>query len=201
MKKILVLGSTGLIGSHIVKALEGKHDVIGASLTASPFKVDISKPASIKNLFEQVGKVDAIICVAGVAKFINWHESTDNDWDFSISNKLMGQINLMRIGEYYLNDAGLIILTTGTMAQHPIVGSGILTTVNAGVEAAVMSFNLETKRHAKAFAMSPGWIKEAMEHLGIDSSRGTPVMNIAERYAKVIEEGFEGHIVYPTNPH
>ena len=198
MKKVLVIGSTGLIGSHIMHALEGRHDALGVSLTSTPFNVDISSPPSIKQLFEQVGKVDAIICVAGVAKFVDWHEATDEDWQFSVSNKLMGQINLLRFGESYLNDSGIVILTTGVMAQHPIVGSGLLTTANAGVEAAIMSFNLETKRTVKAFAMSPGWIKEAMEHLGMDSSGGTPVRNIAERYVNVIESDHEGHVIDPT---
>jgi len=67
MKRVLVIGSSGLLGSHLVKALEGKAEVVEASRSNAPLKVDISDAASLRRLFEQVGPVDAIATTANAA--------------------------------------------------------------------------------------------------------------------------------------
>jgi uncharacterized protein YbjT (DUF2867 family) len=54
MKRILVIGSAGLLGSHLVKALQGQADVVEASFGRAPLKVDIAGPASVRRLLETV---------------------------------------------------------------------------------------------------------------------------------------------------
>ena len=65
MKKVLVIGASGLLGSHLVQALKDTAEVVEASLRRSALTVDIADPASLRHLFEQVGAVDANASTAG----------------------------------------------------------------------------------------------------------------------------------------
>jgi dTDP-4-dehydrorhamnose reductase len=69
MKRILVLGATGTIGREVVAALGGKYEVIAASRSKAAHKVDMSDPASVRNLLSSVGRVDGILSAAGQARF------------------------------------------------------------------------------------------------------------------------------------
>jgi len=64
MIRVLVIGASGLLGSHIVTQLQAKAEVLEASATRGPLKVDISSPESLRALFEKTGPLDAIVCVA-----------------------------------------------------------------------------------------------------------------------------------------
>lgn len=193
MKKVLILGSTGLLGSNIVSKLEGKAEVIGASLNDAQYPVNLSKPESLKVLFKKVGKVDAIICTAGMVNFVPWAQATDNDWQFGIENKMMGQINTLRFGTEYVNDGGAIILTTGVLAQYPFPSSSIVSAVNAAVESAIKAASLEVE-NVRFNAVSPGWVKETMDAMGMDSEPGMPAADIAQIYVDLVETSVTGDI-------
>ncbi|ALO42736.1 short chain dehydrogenase [Pseudoalteromonas phenolica] len=193
MKKVLVLGSTGLLGSKVISKLEGKAQIIGASLNDAQYLVDLSKPESLKALFKKVGKVDAIVCTAGMVNFIPWSKASDSDWQFGIENKMMGQINTLRFGTEYVNDGGAIILTTGVLAQHPFPSSSIVSAVNAAVESALKAASLEVE-NVRFNAVSPGWVKETMDSMGMDSEQGTPAAEIAQIYIDLIETSVTGDI-------
>jgi uncharacterized protein YbjT (DUF2867 family) len=53
---------------------------------------------------------------------------------FSLANKLMGQVNVVRYGMKSVRPSGAMTLTTGLAAQYTSPGSAIITTVNAAVE-------------------------------------------------------------------
>lgn len=194
MKKVLILGATGLIGKAIAELLEGKAEVVKASFSHPENKVDISEPESLKALFAKVGKVDAIVCTAGMAEFALWDQADDAQWDFGIKNKMMGQINTIRFGEQYVNDDGAIILSTGVLAQYPMPGSGILTTVNAAVEAAIKASVTEIEG-IRINAVSPGWVAETMVAMGMDPEPGLPAKDVAQYYVDLIESSNSGDIV------
>ena len=193
MKKVLVIGATGLVGKNIVTKLTGKVEVIAASLNHDSNPVDLSNPESLKALFAKVGKVDAIICTAGVAHFKALAETGDQDWQFAINNKMMGQINTIRFGQEYLNENGVIILTTGILAQYPMPGSAIVSAVNAAVEATVKGYSLELE-NTRINAVSPGWVKETMEAMGMDSTPGMPASEVAQYYLDLLDTSTSGEI-------
>ena len=194
MNRILILGSTGLLGKSIEEQLNSKAEVIGASFSHPENSFDISKPNSLKSLFKKTGKVDAIICAAGMVKFDLWENEDDPNWNFGIANKMMGQINTIRFGQKYVNEGGVIILTTGILAQYPMEGSCITTTVNAAVEAAIRSAAFEMK-HIRFNAVSPGWICETLEKYGMDKTLGLPASTVAEYYTELVENSVSGEIV------
>lgn len=192
MKRVLVIGSKGLLGSAISKVLQPTFEVIEASRTSKLHPVDISNPESIKALFANVGKLDSIICTAGVANFQPFTGATDEEWRFGLANKLMGQVNIVRYGASQVNMNGSIILTTGVLANHPIQGSSIVTTVNAAIDGFVKSAALELKGQVRINAVSPGWITETLAYLKMDTALGMPASDVAMTYLELMNSDKTG---------
>jgi NAD(P)-dependent dehydrogenase (short-subunit alcohol dehydrogenase family) len=195
MKRILVIGSSGLLGSHLVKALHSRAEVIEASFSRAQLKVDISDPASLKSLFQRVGLVDGIACTGGTARFVSWEGASDEDWAHGLANKLMGQVNVVRLGASFVRDGGAITLTTGVLAQHPMPGASIITTVNAAVEGFVRAAAVELGSRVRINAVSPGWITETLQAMGMDTAAGLPAARVAEYFVQQMESGAQGSIV------
>jgi NAD(P)-dependent dehydrogenase (short-subunit alcohol dehydrogenase family) len=195
MKRVLVIGSTGLLGSHLVKALHGKADVVEASLGRAPHRVDIADPASLRRLFGAVGPVDAIACTAGMARFVPWPQASDDDWAHGVANKLLGQVNVVRLGAPFVRDGGAITLTTGVLAQHPMPGGAIFTTANAAVEGFVRAAALELGGRIRVNVVSPGWIAETLRAMGQDPTPGVPAAEAALAYVEQIESGASGSVL------
>ena len=195
MRRVLVIGSSGLLGSHLVKALQGKADVVEASFSRAPLHVDIADPASLRRLFAQVGTVDAIACAAGMARFVPWASATDDDWAHGVANKLMGQVNVARLGAPHVRDGGAITLTTGVLAQHPIPGGAIFTTANAAVEGFARAAAVEIGSRVRVNVVSPGWITETLVAMGMDPAPGLPASEAAEYYIRQLESGAAGSVM------
>jgi len=195
MTRVLVIGSSGLLGSHLVKALQGKADVVEASFSRAPLHVDIADPASLRRLFAQVGTVDAIACAAGMARFVPWASATDDDWAHGVANKLMGQVNVARLGAPHVRDGGAITLTTGVLAQHPIPGGAIFTTANAAVEGFARAAAVEIGSRVRVNVVSPGWITETLVAMGMDPAPGLPASEAAGYYIRQMESGAAGSVM------
>jgi NAD(P)-dependent dehydrogenase (short-subunit alcohol dehydrogenase family) len=193
--KVLVIGATGTIGKAIVRALSGRHDVIAASRRSTPLTVDIGEKASIAALFRATGRVDAIVCAAGVARFRPLVNLTDEDFDLSIQSKLMGQVNVVRVGADYVTDRGSLTLTSGVLSRRPVPGSAAVSTVNAAIEAFARSASLEMPRSLRLNVVSPAWVKETLEALHMDPAHGTPAVIVAGAYLQCIEGRGTGQII------
>lgn len=63
--KILVVGASGTIGRLVIRELAPRHEIIGTGRNQGEPQIDIVSEESIRRLFQKVGKVDAIIAVAG----------------------------------------------------------------------------------------------------------------------------------------
>lgn len=195
MGRVLVVGASGLLGGEVAKALAGAAEVITASRSGCDQVVDITDRASIEALFERVGTVDAFVCTAGMVRFVPWEDVTDDDWAHGMSQKLMGQVDLVRIGAPCVRDGGSITLTSGVLAQYPMPGSSIVTTVNSAVEGFVRDAAIEVGRGVRVNAVSPGWVTETMQAMGMDSSPGIPAAEVAARYVRLIESDANGTVV------
>ena len=66
--KVLVVGGTGTIGRAVADALRAEgHEVVSAERSGGDLRVDITSPESVRALFAQAGRVDAIVSCAGGA--------------------------------------------------------------------------------------------------------------------------------------
>jgi NAD(P)-dependent dehydrogenase (short-subunit alcohol dehydrogenase family) len=191
--KILVIGAAGLIGAEVVKAL-GERACIRASRNSGE-RVDIADPKSLAALFERVGEVDGIICTGGAARFKPWNQLTDEDWTFSLANKLLGQVNVVRYGAKSVRAGGAITLTTGLASQYPAPGSAIITTVNSAVDAFVRAAAVEPSISVRVNAVSPGWIAETLQALGRNPADGIPAAEVAKVIVRQFRDGATGSVV------
>ena len=190
--KIIVVGATGTIGSEVVKALlQNKHEVVRASRNGE-VKVNLDDPASIRGLFDKIQGVDAVVSCAGNAAF-----KSDADYELGLRSKLMGQVSLARIAKDHLRDGGSIVLTTGVLAMHPMLGSASISMVNAGLEGFVRAAALEMPRGLRINAVSPPWVKETMIKFGMDPSPGQAAADVAKAYLAAVEGKQQGQVLDP----
>jgi NAD(P)-dependent dehydrogenase (short-subunit alcohol dehydrogenase family) len=196
--KILLIGASGTIGSAIATALGARHELILASVQKSPEQVDISDAASIRALFARVGRVDAVVSAAGRASFKPLTELGDEDFELSLSNKLMGQVNLVRLGLASVADGGSFTLTAGYLARHPIPGSGAVSLVNAGLEGFGRAAALEAPRGIRVNVVSPPWVTETLVKMGRAPDGGLAAATVAQAYVRSVEGTITGQTIDPS---
>ena len=155
----------------------------------------MSQKSSIEKLFKEIGSFDAVICAAGVARFGGLSELSDEDFQLGLSGKLMGQVNLVRVGLDYINDNGSFTLTSGILSQQPIPGSSSISMVNAGIEAFGRAAALEMQRGIRINVVSPPWVKETLEALSMDTSGGMPAERVAQAYRASISGTRSGNVI------
>ena len=193
--RVVVIGASGTIGREVVKLLQGRHDIVEVTNTSGSFKVDLGIKESIQDLFETIGGFDALVSTAGLAAFGSLYTLTDEDFQLSLSNKLMGQVNLVRAGLRHIRDGGSFTLTTGVLACEPMPGSTAISLVNAGLEGFVRAAALEMKRGIRVNAVSPPWVSETLAAMGRDPSAGMSAAKVASAYIESVEGRANGKII------
>ncbi|MBC2072261.1 short chain dehydrogenase [Listeria marthii] len=163
--KILLIGASGTLGSAVKDRLEKKADVITAGRHSGDITVDITSIDSIKKMYAQVGKVDAIVSATGSATFSPLTELTPEKNAVTISSKLGGQINLVLLGINSLNDHGSFTLTTGIMMEDPIVQGASAAMANGAVTAFAKSAAIEMPRGIRINTVSPNVLEESWDKL------------------------------------
>lgn len=193
--KVVVIGASGTIGREVVKSLSARHEVIKVGHRSGELRLDLSSPDSITRLFAAIGTVDAVVCTAGVAVFKSLDELTDADYALGLANKLMGQVNVIRMGRQYLYDHGSFTLTSGILSREPMKGSTSISMVNAGVEGFVRAAALELPRGIRINAVSPPWVQETLQALGITGITGMPASKVALAYVNSVEGHKTGTVI------
>ena len=119
----------------------------------------------------------------------------DEDFQLGLTGKLMGQVNLVRVGLDYINSNGSFTLTSGVLSQQPMPGSSSISMVNAGIEGFVRAAALEMQRGIRINVVSPPWVKETLEALGMDTSSGMPAERVAQAYRASISGTRSGNVI------
>ena len=195
--RILIVGASGTIGQAVVDVLAARHQLVLASRSKSPERVDLADPASIRALFKRVGRIDAVVSVAGEAAWKPLAQLTDEDFAFSLGSKLMGQVNLVRFGSDVVADGGSFTLTSGVLASRPTPGGAAITLVNAGVDAFTRAAALELPRGIRINSVSPPWVSETLTAMGRDPSGGLPATDVARSYVESVEGKQTGAVITP----
>jgi NAD(P)-dependent dehydrogenase (short-subunit alcohol dehydrogenase family) len=187
--KIIIVGGTGLIGNAVNKELIARHEVVIVGHTRGKIQVDIRDSNSIKNMYESVGKFDALIATTGKVVFMDFAKLTNAQFHFSLNDKLMGQVNLVLMGCNYINDGGSFTLTSGILSHDPIRTGTAASMVNAALNGFVKGAAIEMPRGVRINAVSPTVIAEAMSSYGA-YFRGyipVPAAEVALAYSKSVE--------------
>lgn len=184
--KILVIGASGTIGSAVVAALSGTHEVIGVTRKSTP-SVDIQDPRSIAALFEQVTNIDHVVSCAGGGAWKPLKDLTDEDFASSLRYKLMGQVNIIRQALKHVRDGGSVTVTSGVLAQNPIPSASAVAMLNAGLEGFVRGAAVEAERGVRVNVVSPPWINETLAARKMTGIQGIDAAVCAKAYVAAIE--------------
>jgi NAD(P)-dependent dehydrogenase (short-subunit alcohol dehydrogenase family) len=195
--KILIIGGKGTIGRKVSDYFSKKHEIIIGGRNSGDVIVDIGNSKSIEAMFGSVGKVDAVVCIAGDAKWAAFDSMTEEDFYIGLKSKLMGQVNLVRIGQNYLNAGGSFTLTTGILADHPVVFTTSAAMVNGGIHSFVKAAALELKNELRINVVSSGLVEDAVEKYEayFPGHNPIPMKKVINGYVKSVEGKGTGEII------
>ena len=161
--KILIIGGNGTIGTKVSHHFSKKHEIIIGGRNSGEVTVDIAESKSIEAMFESIGTLDAVVCIAGEAKWAPFDAMVEEDFYFGLKSKLMGQVNLVRIGQKYLNAGGSFTLTTGILADHPVMLTTSPAMVNGAIHSFVKAAALELENGIRINVVSSGLVEDAID--------------------------------------
>lgn len=197
--KILLIGASGTIGSAVFSALERQHEIITASRSESAnVQVNLDNHNSIRNMFEQVGYVDAIICTAGNGQLLPLHQHSDEDYHAVLHNKLMGQVNLVRYGLKNLSQGGSITLTSGRAHRDSIPSTTSIAIATAGLEGFINAAKTELT-DVRLNAVSPSVVKESIALLGLELPNAISATDTAKAYVEALEGSAHGSVLQSSD--
>lgn len=194
--KIIVVGGTGTIGRAITQTLSIRHDVVVVAHHHGDIRVDITNSQSIRDMYQAIGKIDAVIACTGKTHFATLDDMTADKYMIGLQSKLMGQVNLVLLGLPYLNDHGSFTLTSGILNHDPIRYGSSAAMVNGALEGFVKGAAIELPRHIRLNLISPTVISESMDKYA-DYFRGYVPVDAAQAamaYTKSVEGAQTGQI-------
>jgi NAD(P)-dependent dehydrogenase (short-subunit alcohol dehydrogenase family) len=173
--KIVLVEASGTVGQAIINELSGRHEIVKVVRSRGDAKVDITSEDSIKDMYEKIGFLDALICAAGDAHFGSLVEMTEKEYMIGITNKLMGQVNLVLLVMKQVNDKGSFTLTSGALSGDPIPYGSSVSMVNAAVEGFTLGASIEMPRGLRINVVSPNVVKASMAKVGVCFRGHVPV--------------------------
>ncbi|NUS38858.1 MAG: short chain dehydrogenase [Lysobacter sp.] len=194
--RILLVGGRGTIGRAVAAELAPRHEVIEAGRNSGTVALDLADGKSVRRALDSLGPLDAIVSAAGHVGWGPLLELTPAQWDFSVSNKLMGQVVLALVGAEFLRDGGSITLTSGVLVDEPVVGGAAASLANGGIEAFVRAAAIELPRGLRINAVSPGVVRESGDDYA-SVFRGfepVPAARVALAYSRSVEGADTGKV-------
>ena len=195
--KILIIGGNGTIGKKVSNHFSTKHELIIGGRNSGDITVDIADSNSIEALFKSIGKMDAVVCIAGEAKWASFDSMTEEDFYIGLKSKLMGQVNLVRIGKHYVNDGGSFTLSTGILADHPVELTTSAAMVNGGIHSFAKAVSLELANGIRINVVSSGLVEDAIEKYEayFPGHNPIPMHKVINGYVKSVEGKGTGEII------
>lgn len=195
--KILIIGGNGTIGKKVSAHFSKNHEVIVGARQSGDVTVDMADSQSVKSMFETIGKVDAVVCIAGDAKWAEFASMTEEDFYIGLKSKLMGQVNMVRIGKDFLNPGGSFTLSTGILADHPVALTTSAAMVNGGIHSFVKAVSLELKNDIRINVVSSGLVEDAVDKYEayFPGHNPIPMNKVVNGYVKSVLGSGNGEII------
>ncbi|MEK6195664.1 MAG: short chain dehydrogenase [Deltaproteobacteria bacterium] len=195
--KILIIGGKGTIGKKVSSHFSKDHAVLIGGRNSGDVQVDIADSESIKAMFESNANFDAVVCIAGEAKWAAFDTMTEEDFYIGLRSKLMGQVNLVRIGQDYLNAGGSFTLTTGILADDPVMLTSSPAMVNGGIHSFVKAAAMEMKNGHRINVVSSGLVEDALDKYEayFPGHNPIPMHKVVNGYVKSVQGKGNGEII------
>jgi NAD(P)-dependent dehydrogenase (short-subunit alcohol dehydrogenase family) len=160
--KVVLIGAGGKIGSAVAGALADQ-ELIRVGRSSGDHRADLSDRASLRALFQKVGRFDAVACASGHVAFAPFAELTPAQWRESLDGKLLGQIQLVQEALPFINEGGSFTLVSGILGDEPIRSGVAASTVNRALEGFVMAAAAELPKGLRINLVSPTLLEESKE--------------------------------------
>lgn len=193
--KIIIVGGTGTIGKAVKEVLS-KHEIITVGFQKGDIKADITRLSSIEEMYQKIGKFDALVSATGKVHFDLLTKFTAEGYLVGLQDKLMGQVNLVLAGLKYINEKGSFTLTSGILSDDPIPYGSSAAMVNGAINAFVISAAIEMPSHIRINAISPNVLQESMDKYASYFPGFEPVSasRVALAYQKSVEGAQTGQV-------
>ena len=161
--KIVIVGASGAVGKTAVDAFSPRHEVIRTGRSSGDVQMDIEDIDSIRAMYEQVGKVDAVVSAVGQVHFGPVDEMSSDQFMTGINHKVLPQVNLVLAGFDYVNDGGSFTLTSGVTNRDPIRGGSCAAAANGALDGFVAGAAVDMPRGIRINAVSPEVLESCRE--------------------------------------
>lgn len=198
MKTVILIGANGKMGKAALTGL-GKHKVItaGRSKNGYDYQVDITSEESLRKLFKEVGHFDAVVNTVGVCEYATFEEMTEAQWMTTVMSKMMGQINIVRIGQEYIADKGSFTLITGILNLKPIPFAIADATTSGAIDTFVKCVAFEMPRGIRVNSVNPTVLAEAWDVYGdmMPGFQPVPSALVGKAFERSVDGFITGQVI------
>ena len=194
--KVIVIGANGAVGKAAVDELSARHEIITVGRSSGDIQADIEDVDSIRAIYQQAGKVDAVVSAVGHGHFGAVHEMTSEQFMKGINHKLLPQVNLVLEGFDFINDGGSFTLTSGVLNRDPIPGGSCAAAANGALDGFVLVAAVDMPRGIRINAVSPEVLEVSRQkydgffrgHVHVSSA------DVGLAYSKAVEGCLTGQV-------
>lgn len=198
MKTVILIGALGKMGQAALTGL-GKHNVITAGRSGDvDHIVDITSEQSIKDLYKKVGHFDAVVNTVGFCEYANFTDMTEVQWMTTIMSKMMGQINLVRIGQEYIAEGGSFTLISGILNVKPIPFAIADATTSGAIDTFVKCVSLELPKNIRINVVNPTVLQEAWDVYGemMPGFEPVPSTLVGKAFERSVDGFITGEVLF-----
>ncbi len=153
--KVIVVGASGAVGKAAAEALASRHEVIRVNRSSGDLTMDIEDVDSIRAMYQQVGRVDAVVSAVGHGHFGSVDAMSGEQFMLGINHKVLPQVNLVLVGLDHVNDGGCFTLTSGVLNRDPIRGGSCAAAANGALDGFVLGASVDMPRGIRINSVSP----------------------------------------------
>ena len=195
--KIIVVGANGAVGQTAINALSDRHEIITVGRSSGDIQIDIENHESVRSMYNQVGKVDAVVCAVGHGHFGGVAEMSSDQFMKGITHKVLPQVNLVLVGIEHINDGGSFTLTSGVLNRDPIRGGASAAAANGALDGFVIGAAIDMPRGIRINAVSPGLLQVSVDRYDGFFPGHEPVSSerVGLAFCKSVEGAITGQVI------
>ena len=195
--KIIVVGANGAVGQTAVNAFGNRHEIIAVGRTSGDIQIDIEDQESVRSMYKQAGKVDAVVSAVGHGHFGAIAEMSSEQFMKGINHKVLPQVNLVLEGIEHMNDGGSFTLTSGVLNRDPIRGGACAAAANGAIDGFIAGAAVDMPRGIRINVVSPGLLQVSVNrydgffpgHEAVSSER------VGLAFCKSVEGAISGQVI------
>jgi NAD(P)-dependent dehydrogenase (short-subunit alcohol dehydrogenase family) len=195
--KIILVGANGAVGQTAVNAFGNRHEIIAVGRTSGDIQIDIEDLDSVRSMYKQVGKVDAVVSAVGHGHFGAVADMSSEQFMKGINHKVLPQVNLVLLGIEHMNDDGSFTLTSGVLNRDPISGGSCAAAANGAIDGFVTAAAVDMPRGIRINAVSPGLLQVSVDRYDGFFPGHEPVSSerVGLAFCKSVEGAITGQVI------